>query len=387
MARRHFQTGCLIKKRKSWIFRYYEYEKQADGRVERVYRSVSFGPIKRSEAIKLRDDITRKLGLRGNRPKAAMSVSEFWSQHFREQIVEKKRLNTRKLYGSLYSKHIEPHFGQEKLCDIGRFDVQEFVSMKEKHGYSPQTVAHLRDVLSKMFGTAVLWGWLDENPTKGTTLPPMERKRVPRVLNFEEIARVIEKLREPARTLFALGITLGLRIGELLGLKLEDVDLRAGVLYVRRSISRGDIGPTKTPKSARRFPLPAEVVQMIGRYLKARPVHSEWLFPTFKGNHHNDRTLFLKYVQPVIRELTIPHFSWHSMRHTFLTYNGNQGVAMPVLQSLAGHTNAQTTLGYIDPLTEHKRTALERWVGQLIPFNPLFGVFDEASGGPKPLIH
>ena len=50
--------------------------------------------------------------------------------------------------------------------------------MKERQGYSPQTVAHLRDVLSKMFGTVVLWGWLDENPTKGTTLPRMERRRV-----------------------------------------------------------------------------------------------------------------------------------------------------------------------------------------------------------------
>jgi integrase len=45
------------------------------------------------------------------------------------------------------------------------------------------------------------------------------------------------------------------------------------------------------------------------------------------------------------------------MRHTFLTYNGVDGVAMPVLQSLAGHTDAQTTLGHIDPLSEHKRAA------------------------------
>ncbi|MGH9328250.1 MAG: site-specific integrase, partial [Terriglobia bacterium] len=63
-------------------------------------------------------------------------------------------------------------------------------------------------------------------------------------------------------------------------------------------------------------------------------------------------------------------FRGHSMRHTFLTYNGVDGVAMPILQSLAGHTNAQTTLGYIDPFSEHKRAALERWVKQLFPFVP-----------------
>jgi integrase len=215
----------------------------------------------------------------------------------------------------------------------------------------------------------------------------MERRRVARLLSFEEIGQMIQKLREPARTLFALGIVLGLRIGELLGLKLEDVDLQRGMLYVRRSISRGEVGPTKTAGSERHLPLPPQVIHMIRRYLGARLVESEWLFSTLKGNHHNDRTLFLKYVQPVIQDLKIPHFSWHSMRHTFLTYNGNQGVAMPVLQSLAGHTNAQTTLGYIHPLTQHKRAALEQWVGQLIPFNPLLGASGEISEGPTPLIH
>ena len=147
------------------------------------------------------------------------------------------------------NKHHRPHFGSKKLADLGRFDIQEFISFKERQGCSPQTVAHLRDALSKMFGTAVLWGWLDENPTKGTTLPRMERKRIPRVLGFREMALLMTKLREPARTLFALGVLLGLRIGELLGLKVGDLDLDAGILYVRRSVSRGEIGPTKTPGS------------------------------------------------------------------------------------------------------------------------------------------
>jgi integrase len=156
----------------------------------------------------------------------------------------------------------------------------------------------------------------------------------------------------------------------LLGLKLGDVDLERGILSVRRSVSRNEIGPTKTPGSERRFPLPEPIDHLIRAHLATRNVQSEWLFPTLKGNRHNDRTLFLRYVQPTIRLLKLPHFSWHSMRHTFLTYNGVDGVAMPVLQSLAGHTDAQTTLGYIDPLSEHKRAALERWVKQLFPFVP-----------------
>ena len=201
-------------------------------------------------------------------------------------------------------------------------------------------------------------------------MPRMERKRIPRVLTHEEIGKLAEALRELARTVFILGTLLRLRIGELLGLKVEDVDFEYNILYVRRSVSRREIGPTKTPGSERRFPLPAPIGHLIRHYLANRKVQAEWLFPTQGGDRHNDRTLFRRYVQPRIKRLELPHFSWHSMRHTFLTYNGNDGVAMPVLQSLAGHTDVQTTLGYIDPFTQQKRAVLEQWTKQLFPFVP-----------------
>ena len=370
MARRHFQTGCLTKKGKVWVFRYREFYLQADGTIRIVHKSISFGRVTRSEAVRGKDVFLRKHCIQGIRPKAAMTVEDFWTRYFQPQVLQKKRLNTQKLYGHLYDKHIGPWFGSRQLCDLLRYDVQEFVSAKQGAGYSPQTIAHLRNVLSKMLGTAILWGWLDENPTKGVTMPRMERKRIPRVLKYDEIGKLAKALREPARTLFVLGILLGLRIGELLGLKVEDVDFEHSILYVRRSVSRSEVGPTKTPGSERRFPLPPPIGHLIRKYLAGRKVQAEWLFPTLKGNRHNDRTLFRRYVQPTIERLKLPHFSWHSMRHTFLTYNGVDGVSMPVLQSLAGHTDAQTTLGYIDPFTQHKRAALEQWAKQLFPFVP-----------------
>lgn len=146
--------------------------------------------------------------------------------------------------------------------------------------------------MSKILGTAVLWGWIEENLTKGVTLPRMERRRVPRVLTLEEIGKLAEALREPARTIFVLGILTSPRIGELLGLKLGDVDLERGILSVRSSVSRDEVGPTKTPGSERRFPLPEPIDHLIRAHLATRTVQSGWLFPTLKGNRHNDRTLF-----------------------------------------------------------------------------------------------
>ncbi len=323
-------------------------------------------------SAKARDEFLRRNALQGNRPKAALTLDEFWTLHFEPQIVRKKRVSTQKLNGHLFRKHIRDRFRDRKLCDITTYDIQQFVSDKEGQGYSPQTVGHLRNALSKMFGTAVFWKWLDDNPAKGVTLPRMERKRIPRVIAPEEITKLGKSLREPARTLFLLGVLLSLRIGELLGLRIEDVDLESGTLLVRRSIWRGEVGPTKTPGSERRFPLPPQIVELIHEYLVHRAVDSEWLFPTMKGGFHNDRTLFMRYIEPVIKKLGLLHFSWHSMRRTFLTYSARDGVTMPVLQSLAGHSNAQTTLRYIETFRDQKREALEQWASQLFPIVPSF---------------
>ena len=66
------------------------------------------------------------------------------------------------------------------------------------------------------------------------------------------------------------------------------------------------------------------------------------------------------------------------MRHTFLTYNGNDAdIAFPVLQSLAGHTKAQTTLKYIDPFVREKARALEAWAEKLSPLGPSWPQFTQ----------
>ena len=69
----------------------------------------------------------------------------------------------------------------------------------------------------------------------------------------------------------------------------------------------------------------------------------------------------------------IPRFRWHSLRHSFSTYQGNDGVPIPVLQSLLGHANAETTMVYTHPLSEAKREAMEQLANVLFPTVPTSG--------------
>jgi integrase len=66
-----------------------------------------------------------------------------------------------------------------------------------------------------------------------------------------------------------------------------------------------------------------------------------------------------RHLWPACARLVIPRFGWHSLRHTFSTYNGNAGVAVPVLQSLLGHANPQTSMVYTHPFEDVKRLAVE----------------------------
>jgi integrase len=382
MIRRRYQLGSLQKRGNAWRYRYRVDMLDENGKVShRQERAVSFGKVTRKEAVAMRDDFVRKHGLDASRPVVAMTLSAFWTSHFEPKVVQKKSHHTQKLYAQLFHNHVEPTLGGEALCDLTRYAIEDLMTQKEKQGLSSQTVHHIHGIVSKMLGKAKFWGWIEENWASGVTLPQVVRQRSARALTLEEVRLIGGNLREPARTVFVLGVAFGLRIGELLGLEVADLDFDAELLHVRRSATRGTLNPTKTPEGVRNFYLPPFISQLLKAYMLTRRTDSPWLFPTRRGGFHNDRTFWIRFVKPTADRLGLPHWSWHSMRRTFLTHNGNRGVAMPILQSLAGHTNPQTTMRYIDPFAEEKQKVLEAWSDRLWPekLRPLAASF-EVSG-------
>ena len=113
-----------------------------------------------------------------------------------------------------------------------------------------------------------------------------------------------------------LGLLTGLRIGEILGIRVGDVDLTGRLLYVRRDVYRGHVQDVpKTKHSERGIPLAAILVAAIQQWLEIRPGGSDWLFPSKAGTPHHDRNLLRREVWPVDDRLDVPRFGWHSLRH------------------------------------------------------------------------
>jgi integrase len=258
------------------------------------------------------------------RPQATLTLGSLWSRYFVPEILPVLKFSTRRLYRALATKHLLPEFGGERLCDVARVQIQQFIGRKQRQGYSTQTLAHFRNLLSKLFGVAILWGWMNDNPARGIKLPSMERVRKARVLSVEEIGLLSRSLSDPACIIFKLGVLTGLRIGELLALCVEDLDLVGLRLYVRRNVYCGRVGTTKTKASEREIPLASALVSDIASWLTVRPGRSEWLFPSEAGTPYHDRNLLTRNVHPICDSLGIQRFGWHSLRHYsgFLTMPG-----------------------------------------------------------------
>jgi hypothetical protein len=141
--------------------------------------------------------------------------------------------------------HLEPEFGKLRLDAIGQEQVERYKAKKLGATLAPKTINNHLTVLRRMLAVAVEWGKLK-------TVPPVRCLRAPApdfdFLTFEEARRLVAASAAAWRPMIVLGLRCGLRQGELLALRWDDVDLVAGRLVVRRAVSRGVIG---TPKGGR----------------------------------------------------------------------------------------------------------------------------------------
>jgi len=371
VARPRYQKGYLRLRGKNWELRFREDYLDRNGRLDRRHRSVVLGSFaSKKQARRAGEAYLRPLNQGVCHPHMDITLADFWSQYYEPEILPMRKVSVRKTYRSLFQNHLLPYFGARKLPEIQRVEVQRFIALKQSQGKAPKTLVHLRNLLSVLFSTAISWGMVQENPASGIKLPPMERRRESRVLNAGEIRRLLGALPEPSRTIFGLGISTGLRIGELLALQVNDLDLTGGVLFVRRGVYRGVVGSPKTAGSERRIPLASRVAGMLRACLDSYAVKSEWVFPSGAGTFLNDRNLMRRQVEPACKDLGIPHFGWHSLRHTFRTMAGNHGVAPELVQGLLGHASLETTMLYMHREDAAEREAVEKIAEVLCPSVP-----------------
>ncbi|HVZ60189.1 MAG TPA: site-specific integrase [Terriglobales bacterium] len=294
-----------------------------------------------------------------------MTLAHFVEMYFVPNFFPMLKLSTQKRYRRTFDNHVLPAFGQQRLCDIGTLDIQQFVLAKLRTGLGWACADHYRNLLSKIFAIATKWGYFSgANPASGVQLPEKTPVREKHVLTPDQATRLLNVLNEPARTMVHLALLTGLRIGEILGLPWENVGFAVGEIRIAQAYYRGSLGTPKTKTSKRIVPLPSALRGPL-LLLKERSKQSTGLvFQTGNGTPFNDSNLLHRNLKPAGKRLGIPWLNWHSLRRTHATYFQVVGGSLRDAQAQLGHSKMSTTLEvYTIPIAAHQREAVEKISG------------------------
>jgi integrase len=249
------------------------------------------------------------------------------------------------------------HLGQHPLDMISSGDVERFkvvrskqqrMNAREKRTITPAGVNRDLAVLRILFNLAIRMRKAKMNPAVGVRLLPEHNLRM-RVISLEEEAAYLAAASQPLRDMATLILETGMRPGEVLHLRREDVNLEIGFLQIPRG---------KTPFAQRTIPLTKRAFTVFSR--RVSQATTEWLFPS-RNDPHRPIGWLRKAHLIALRKVGInPPFRLYDLRHTALTRMAMAGVDLPTLRELAGHASIQMTMRYLHPTPEHKRRAIQK---------------------------
>ncbi len=201
----------------------------------------------------------------------------------------------------------------------------------------------------------------DDRPRRGERKPAREwaPEEVTALLEASERVAAKAEARSTYTPLLRLVACLGLRLGEVLGLRWEDFDRDEGVLHVRRQWTRfGEYGPTKTPAGVRRIALPPSIKDELV-ILRLRSSFSDDGHPIFasqKGTPLVHRNVTRRGFEAAAKEAGLTGVTFHQLRHAAASRLINGGLDPVTVASVLGHENANITLGIYSHLYDRQRT-------------------------------
>ena len=259
-------------------------------------------------------------------------------------------------YEQLVRVHIKPALGRLKLQNLTRAHAKSLYREKLDSGSSPRTVNYIHVTLHKALKDAVADGLIPKNVADGLK-PSKPRKKEINPLNPEQAKAFLEAARgDRYEALYVLAVHYGLRQGELLGLKWADLDMNAGVLQVRRTMSEAREGrieeETKSGKG-RRIDLSQSVLEALRRHRtrqnEERLESASWkdhglIFPSVKGTPTNSNNLYYRSFKPILKGAGLPDIVFHELRHTCATIRFMKGQHPKRVSGLLGHSSVAFTL-------------------------------------------
>ena len=281
---------------------------------------------------------------------------EIWFENYARIKV---RPSFHATYRGYLDNHILPNIGNIPLNRLTTLDIQKFYkkllecgrvvraeSKGQPRGLSAKTVRNLHQILSSALDLAVQQRLIPSNPAAGCALPRAERQEI-RTLTTDQLNAFFREAKASGvLELYYLDLATGLRRGELLGLRWEDIDWQHRELHIRRQLARvgGKVteAPLKTKNAYRTLPLGEDTIGVLAQQ-KEKVGTSPWVFPGPAGGPLSPDSV-LHMLHRVLERAGLPRLRFHDLRLTFATLALQNGIDVKTVSGMLGHYSAGFTL-------------------------------------------
>ncbi len=302
-----------------------------------------------------------------------MKLKEWLNEWLDKQVRITSKERTYKKYRGQAEKYIIPILGDYDLGSLTQKEMYEFSSVVKAKGLSSSTINCIITILKSAWKAAMIMGFVSKPIANVIIRPPVMWKKTECFTNAEQqkIEKYIFGCNDPKLFGILLSLYTGLRIGELLALTWEDIDLKKGTMSINKSCHdcwvNGNyfkiIDETKTTSSERIIPLPRQILYYM-RELK-RKTKSKFVV-VGKSIYGAQIRSYQRTFEHMLIKLNIKKKCFHSLRHTFATRALEVGMDVKTLSEILGHKNPMITLRrYAHSLMEHKAEMMNR-VGQIL---------------------
>jgi len=370
MAKKRANGEGNIRKRKDgrWEGRY---TAGHDANGKAIYKNV-LGKTQAEVKEKLKRAIEENKGL--DIVKAGQYTLGQWMDVWFENYAKLKvRPSSHQTYKGYINNHIKPYVGSIPLSKLTSLDLQKLYKMlltegridrieskNQPKGLSAKTVRNINQIISSALNLAKEQKLLASNPAEACALPRVEHREM-KTLPVEQLTSFLREAKETGvYEMYYIELATGLRRGELLGLKWQDIDMVNGTIRVQRQVARidGEIveAPLKTKNSYRTVSIGPDAIEVL-KEQKKKVGDSEYVFPSPNGGPISPDSV-LNMLHRVLERAGLPKIRFHDLRHTFATLALQNGVDIKTVSGMLGHFSAGFTLDtYAHVTTSAQREA------------------------------
>jgi integrase len=339
-----------------WEYRYRDHAELGNP-LRQITLSTLEYPTESKALVRLQEQLLRINGSEAyrsqNKPTMGLVIDQFTKQERIEEILKQKPGETTITDGIAYStaagyqsylkRHIKPKWGSVALADVKALQIKQWL---ESLPLAAKTRGQIKALLHLLFERAMLWGLIElqRNPLELVEVKGISRrKRKPQTLAPEKFQELVAILREPYKTMVIVAMCTGLRVSEVLALRWEHIDFKAGLMLVQNGVVNGRIGRVKTEASQDEVPLDPAFARVL---LDWKGNKTEGLvFPSHvTGGCYYAGIIQRQILKPKGELVGIRGLGWHTFRHTYRSLLDETGAPIGVQQKLMRHSNVSTTM-------------------------------------------